>query len=105
MILPLLRRLARDRRGNVAMIFALAIIPIVSVIGLAVDYSNAIRVRLKLQDATDSAVLAMARDGLKLTDSQIAARAKARFPIGSPGWVKADDIINSTAKTAGSRGR
>jgi predicted Zn-dependent protease len=40
-----------------------------------------------------------------LTARQIAARAKARFPIGSPGWVKADDIINSTAKTAGFRGR
>lgn len=27
-----------------------------------------------------------------ITARQLAARAKARFPIGSPGWVKADDI-------------
>jgi predicted Zn-dependent protease len=27
------------------------------------------------------------------TARQLAARAKTRFPIGSPGWVKADDII------------
>jgi len=27
------------------------------------------------------------------TARQIAARAKTRFPIGSPGWVKADDIV------------
>jgi hypothetical protein len=25
---------------------------------------------------------------------QLAGRAKARFPIGSPGWVKADDIAS-----------
>jgi predicted Zn-dependent protease len=29
------------------------------------------------------------------TARQIAARAKTRFPIGSPGWVKADDLIGS----------
>jgi predicted Zn-dependent protease len=28
------------------------------------------------------------------TARQLAARAKTRFPIGSPGWVKADDIIS-----------
>ncbi len=26
------------------------------------------------------------------TAREIAARAKSRFPVGSPGWVKADDI-------------
>jgi predicted Zn-dependent protease len=26
------------------------------------------------------------------TAREIAARAKTRFPVGSPGWVKADDI-------------
>jgi predicted Zn-dependent protease len=27
------------------------------------------------------------------TASELAARAKTRFPVGSPGWVKADDIV------------
>jgi predicted Zn-dependent protease len=31
------------------------------------------------------------------TARQLAARAKTRFPIGSPGWVKADDIVSSKA--------
>ena len=31
------------------------------------------------------------------TARQLAARAKTRFPIGSPGWVKADDIVSTTA--------
>ena len=38
-----------------------------------------------------SAQAAFMRGDLK-TARQLAARAKTRFPIGSPGWVKADDI-------------
>lgn len=69
------RAFAGDRRGNVAIIFALCIIPILAAIGAAIDMSNAQRVRAQLQDATDSAVLAVARDGLKLTDAQIKPQA------------------------------
>src|SRR5215475_6297808 len=32
--------------------------------------------------------------GELLTARQLAARAKTRFPVGSPGWVKADDIAS-----------
>lgn len=35
------------------------------------------------------------------TARQIAARAKTRFPIGSPGWVKADDIVSSKPASGG----
>ena len=28
-------------------------------------------------------------------------RAKTRFPIGSPGWVKADDIVSSKPASGG----
>ena len=28
------------------------------------------------------------------TARELATRAKTRFPIGSPGWVKADDIVS-----------
>jgi hypothetical protein len=28
------------------------------------------------------------------TAREIATRAKTRFPVGSPGWVKADDIAS-----------
>jgi predicted Zn-dependent protease len=39
-----------------------------------------------------SAEAAFARGDGK-TARELAARAKTRFPIGSPGWVKADDIV------------
>jgi predicted Zn-dependent protease len=35
------------------------------------------------------------------TARQLAARAKTRFPIGSPGWVKADDIVATARPTQG----
>ncbi|AMN42806.1 M48 family metalloprotease [Rhodoplanes sp. Z2-YC6860] len=35
------------------------------------------------------------------TARQIAARAKTRFPIGSPGWVKADDIVATSRPNQG----
>jgi len=39
-----------------------------------------------------SAQAAFARGDSK-TARELAARAKSRFPVGSPGWVKADDIV------------
>jgi predicted Zn-dependent protease len=39
-----------------------------------------------------SAQAALARGDAK-TARELAARAKTRFPTGSPGWVKADDIV------------
>ncbi len=29
------------------------------------------------------------------TARDLASRAKSRFPVGSPGWVKADDIVSA----------
>jgi predicted Zn-dependent protease len=47
-----------------------------------------------------SAQAAFARGDVK-TAKELAARAKTRFPTGSPGWVKADDIV--TLKMPGLR--
>jgi Flp pilus assembly protein TadG len=51
-------RLFRDKSGNVAMIFALICIPVVSVVGCAVDYSMATRMKAKMQSAADAASVA-----------------------------------------------
>jgi Flp pilus assembly protein TadG len=48
----------RDRRGNVAIIFAITAIPLVSAIGCAVDYSSATRMKAKMQTAADAAGIA-----------------------------------------------
>ena len=49
------RRFGRDRRGNMAVIFTLACLPLVSAIGCAVDYSRVTLLRSKLQAAADAA--------------------------------------------------
>jgi Flp pilus assembly protein TadG len=57
-LLRLIGRFHQNRRGNVAIIFAFATIPLVSAIGCAVDYSLATRMQAKLQSAADGATVA-----------------------------------------------
>jgi predicted Zn-dependent protease len=47
-----------------------------------------------------SAQAALLRGDVK-TGRELAARAKLRFPVGSPGWVKADDIVRVKPPTPG----
>src|SRR5579859_1405676 len=54
----LMNRFRRDQRGNIAVIFAIACVPIISAIGCAVDYSEATRIKAKLQSAADAAAVA-----------------------------------------------
>jgi predicted Zn-dependent protease len=49
-----------------------------------------------------SAQAAFARGDMK-TAKELATRAKTRFPTGSPGWVKADDIVSLKMPTTARR--
>ena len=51
----LLRRFLRNDRGNIAVIFSLALLPLLSAVGAAVDYSMATKVRAKLLTSADAA--------------------------------------------------
>ena len=54
-LLRLMSRFRRDQRGNIAVIFTLALLPILSSIGCVVDYSRATQLKSKLQAAIDAA--------------------------------------------------
>jgi Flp pilus assembly protein TadG len=54
----LIGRFKSDRRANVAIITALAALPMISAIGCVIDYSNASMLRTKLLAAADAASLA-----------------------------------------------
>jgi Flp pilus assembly protein TadG len=56
--LAAMRRFRHDRAGNVAMMFALALVPILACVGAAIDYSMASNQRTKVQAALDQAILA-----------------------------------------------
>ncbi len=72
---------ARDTRGVVAIIFGVALLPIIALAGGATDHANAMRVRQALQNATDAGALATAataltdETGAKADGARIAAFA------------------------------
>lgn len=51
----LIGRFRSDRHGNIAVIFAVACVPLISAVGCAVDYSRATQFQSKLQAAADAA--------------------------------------------------
>src|SRR5579871_3202214 len=54
----LMNRFRWDRRGNVAVIFGIAAVPLIAAVGIAIDYSEAMRIKAKLQSAADAAAVA-----------------------------------------------
>lgn len=56
----LLKRFAADKKGTTAIIFALTSIPVIGIVGLAIDFARAASVNSRLQAALDSAVMAAA---------------------------------------------
>src|ERR1700741_3772890 len=57
------RRLRADERGNIAMLTALAIVPLTIASMGAVDLTHGMGARVALQDALDAAALAAGRSG------------------------------------------
>ena len=74
------RGFLQDRRGGVAPMFALAVIPVVGFIGAAVDYSRANSVKAGMQSALDATALAMAKLAPTLTQSRSADQVERLLP-------------------------
>jgi Flp pilus assembly protein TadG len=71
----------RAEQGNIAVIFAIALVPILGFIGAAVDFSMVSRARSAMQQALDTAALMVAKDAAanNLTADQITAEAQNFF--------------------------
>src|SRR5215469_13951716 len=76
MLQNLVDRLLRHRQGNVAITFALALIPLVFLIGMALDYASATSKLQRLNAAADSAALAAVSPSL-MSQSTTQAQAVA----------------------------
>lgn len=78
---PLQRSLSRDDSGNVAMIFALVLLPFLVLAGVAVDLQRAVAAEQAARQAADSASLAAAKmlEDTTKTDAEIVASARAFF--------------------------
>jgi len=77
-----LKRFVGDTRGNIAVIFAIACIPLLSGVGCAIDYALATRMKSKLQSAADAA-------------------AVGAISQGSPAYVAAGQMGSTGPVTAG----
>jgi len=74
-------RFIRADEGNIAVIFAIALVPMIGFIGAAVDYTRANAARSSMQAALDSTALMLSKDlseGL-ITPSQVSAKATSYF--------------------------
>ena len=74
-------RFVGANEGNIAVIFTIAAIPIISFVGAAVDYSRANAARSSMQAAIDSTALMLSKDlsSGTITTSQIPAKAQTYF--------------------------
>lgn len=89
-----------SRRGNVAIIFALSLLPMLAAVGAAVDITRALQVKARLSSALDAAGLAAGRK-IDSSDAVIIETAKAYFKanypadaLGVPGALDVDITDN-----------
>lgn len=77
-LLTICRALLGDRRGNVAMIWALALVPLMAAIGGGLDLARAMIVKAEMTDALDAAALAVG-SSTNLSTSQMQTMAQQYF--------------------------
>ena len=98
-----LRRFGRARDGNVAVIFALATLPIIAAVGAAVDYSRANAVKSDMQAALDSTVLMLSKQASTDTVDELQSKASTYFKaIFNPHGAQNISLTASYSDTYGS---
>jgi len=73
----LLRRFAKDPSGNFVILFAFALVPMLGLMGLGIDYSLALRAKTALDASTDAALLAAATEAMQIIQTQSTANYDA----------------------------
>jgi Flp pilus assembly protein TadG len=87
------RRFARAEGGNIAIIFALATLPLAGFAGAAIDYSRANAVKAALQTALDSTALMLSKEATTDTSSQLQTNATKYFNANfSSEGIKASSV-------------
>lgn len=77
----LMNRFRKDQRGQIVVIFAIMLIPLLSFMGAAIDYTRATRAKATMQSVLDSVSLMVAKDlssGL-ISTSQVNTKAQTYF--------------------------
>ena len=81
--LRLIGRFGRAKGGNIALIFAITLIPMLAATGMVVDYTRAAKARSQLQDALDSTALFLSKNSSVSTmnSTQLLAAAQSYFNV------------------------
>jgi Flp pilus assembly protein TadG len=78
-LLKRLQAFRSDRDGNVAIIFAIMLVPVFGLVGLAIDYNRAVGVRTSMQAAVDATALMLSKEANGLTTDQLQSKANDYF--------------------------
>ncbi|AMG73160.1 TadE/TadG family type IV pilus assembly protein [Sphingopyxis granuli] len=93
-------RLIRDQRGNALMLTAAAIVPVIGIVGSAVDIGRAYMTQLRLQQACDAGVLAGRRAmaaGVYGDDHK--AEANKMFAFNFPNGIYGSEAVNFSSQS------
>jgi Flp pilus assembly protein TadG len=82
----------RDKTGTTAVIFSLALMPIMTALGTAVDYARAANARASLQNALDATALLLGKEAPLLTETELNQKATLYFTR----MFNRDDVVNIT---------
>lgn len=72
-----------DRRGNVAMIFALVLVPIIGIVSLSIDYGRALKTKSLINNAADAALHGIL-DVITLDRSELERRVRITLDANLP---------------------
>ena len=98
----IIKRLRAERRGSVAIIFGMTMIPVAFTVGTALDYGNAMRAKTALQAATDAAALA-GSSILAASNVSRTTLAQNTFQANLPRFMKtsATAVVTPTLENVG----
>jgi hypothetical protein len=77
-----MRRFLKNRSGNFGILAALLLVPVFGAAGLALDYSNALSVKTKIQGAADAAALAAVAESSESVKEAFAMSKDGDVPVG-----------------------
>ena len=72
MLRALSHRFAKDRKANVAIIFAITLVPIIFLLGMTLDFTTALRKKEQLDAAADAAAIAAVRPAMLMQSDTVA---------------------------------
>ncbi|HEV7417264.1 MAG TPA: TadE/TadG family type IV pilus assembly protein [Tianweitania sediminis] len=96
------RKFQKDRRGNIAVTFTLAMLPVMGGVAGAVDYSSAFNRKAQLQNALDAAALAIGMQSLSGTSqAELSLLGQRVFSANVPeGMAASFRYLHSGTSTA-----